>query len=370
MGKLERMKAQSAQVGNAALSTKQEIENTKIAMTQKVSGSEYKNLRLEAIELNPDNDYGKNDSDEDIAVLADDIERNGLLHNIVVSNRDGGEFVLLSGERRLKALKLLAADPQRNKNGKWNEAMVKVIYGLDRLDEMIYLDSANLQIRGGAGGEEDTIRRATKRYSDNLIEKYGISQAAADELTKQISGQNERSVERNLKLERDLLQGLKKLLDDGELPKREALILMEMTPDEQEEASKYLTQLVEEGTKAELQPYDFQHAKAMVLAAAGEQNDVNRRTLMDAAIADAKAALSERRKKVKAGTTKSEADAKKHAQYLMACDKMLVQVRAMGRKRTATNIKRLDEDAAADQSIKQKLGELSKAIDELKASLE
>ena len=42
-----------------------------------------------------------------IQQLADAIERNGLLHNIVVSQREDGTFMLLSGERRVKALRLL-----------------------------------------------------------------------------------------------------------------------------------------------------------------------------------------------------------------------------------------------------------------------
>ena len=59
---------------------------------------------------NPDNAlYRELDTEEDIALLADDIRRAGLLHNLVVFPKTGvgGKYVLLSGERRLRALRLL-----------------------------------------------------------------------------------------------------------------------------------------------------------------------------------------------------------------------------------------------------------------------
>ena len=50
------------------------------------------------------------DNGEDIEILAEDIKRNGLLHNLVVfpEQEDGKTvYVLLSGERRYRALMLL-----------------------------------------------------------------------------------------------------------------------------------------------------------------------------------------------------------------------------------------------------------------------
>ena len=67
--------------------------------------------------MNPDNAiFVENDTEEDINNLAYDIEKNGLLHNLVVfevmeKNAEGrGEkraYMLLSGERRYKAIKKL-----------------------------------------------------------------------------------------------------------------------------------------------------------------------------------------------------------------------------------------------------------------------
>lgn len=70
-------------------------------------GTELTRILLRNIEFNPHNLWSCNDDDESIQQLADAIERNGLLHNIVVSQREDGTFMLLSGERRVKALRLL-----------------------------------------------------------------------------------------------------------------------------------------------------------------------------------------------------------------------------------------------------------------------
>lgn len=45
------------------------------------------------------------DDDEDIRILAEDIKRNGLMHNLVVfpeQREEGMVYVLLSGERRFR----------------------------------------------------------------------------------------------------------------------------------------------------------------------------------------------------------------------------------------------------------------------------
>ena len=66
---------------------------------------------MQDIELNPDNAiFRQLDTDEDVETLANDIDRNGLMHNLVVYPRTDGKqtkYVLLSGERRYKALNYL-----------------------------------------------------------------------------------------------------------------------------------------------------------------------------------------------------------------------------------------------------------------------
>lgn len=74
---------------------------------------EYDNkyIALVNIRTNPDNQiFRVMDDDEDIRILAEDIKRNGLMHNLVVfpeQSEEGMVYVLLSGERRFRALNYL-----------------------------------------------------------------------------------------------------------------------------------------------------------------------------------------------------------------------------------------------------------------------
>ena len=102
MGKLDKLKSQIPQ-GSQELSTKNHLAKTEIAMSFQNEGTELTRILLRNIEFNPHNLWSCNDDDESIQQLADAIERNGLLHNIVVSQREDGTFMLLSGERRAKA---------------------------------------------------------------------------------------------------------------------------------------------------------------------------------------------------------------------------------------------------------------------------
>ena len=99
--KLDRLQKKGFKVNEAALS--------KIARGDQEPGGEYSEININDIEENPDNAlYRELDTEEDIALLADDIRRAGLLHNLVVFPKTGvgGKYVLLSGERRLRAQQL------------------------------------------------------------------------------------------------------------------------------------------------------------------------------------------------------------------------------------------------------------------------
>ena len=140
MGKLDKLKSQIPQ-GSQELSTKNHLAKTEIAMSFQNEGTELTRILLRNIEFNPHNLWSCNDDDESIQQLADAIERNGLLHNIVVSQREDGTFMLLSGERRVKALRLLQkreqeSDPTGQKAHKWDRVQAQTYTGLDELSEL------------------------------------------------------------------------------------------------------------------------------------------------------------------------------------------------------------------------------------------
>ena len=179
---------------------------------------EYQYIRTEIINLNPNNDYSSADSPEEIKELAEDIKRNGLLHNIVVSYRVDGTYTLLSGERRLRAYKLLF---EETGDSKYATIYSLVRKGLTGVDEMIILDAANLQVRNGMN-DEKKYRKATARFVDNLRAKFGISEVEAIALTKQYASVTEAVIDKNITLERDLNPSLLSMLDDGDLSKNQA----------------------------------------------------------------------------------------------------------------------------------------------------
>ena len=95
------------------------IYNSLFAKNRKVE-YDNKDIALVNIRTNPDNQiFRAMDDDEDIRILAEDIKRNGLMHNLVVfpeQEEGSAVYVLLSGERRFRALNYL----QEKGDATWN----------------------------------------------------------------------------------------------------------------------------------------------------------------------------------------------------------------------------------------------------------
>ena len=189
-------------------------------------GIEYKEriVFLADIRLNPDNEIFRDmDEAEDIITLAEDIKRNGLLHNLVVfpSTEEGQPvYVLISGERRFRALQHLAQN-----DDKYKSVDCKVIVTpLSPNEKKVLLFSANLQVRGGFGDEK--IRRKAVTEFVELLQKepYNLSPADA-------------------KAENDLDPALLELLDDKFLLRREADGYLRLLPEYQRLAASRFAEL-------------------------------------------------------------------------------------------------------------------------------
>ncbi len=209
---------------------------------------DYRAIPLAQIAFNPNNDYAGADTEEDIRELANDIERNGLLHNIVVSDRvrENGTYMILSGERRYRAMSLLYREKQENQYG---IITAKVLSGLDPLDEMLVLDAANLQTRGGMQ-DEKRFRKATMRFIENLRRKGGLSARDAVSLATKYTGVTKKLIDRNLSVEQDLHPALLKLLDDDLLPKNQAVQYAELPRETQALLAETLEGALSSGTAA------------------------------------------------------------------------------------------------------------------------
>ena len=153
MGKLSKMKKHSKDT----LSNQELIDKMDVVLKGELpeDGNKIVKIDISKIDVNPNNDYRLSDTQEGIMSLAKDIENNGLLHNLVVSKRENGKYIIISGERRFRALSYLF-QKEKDNNGdvaKYRSVPCRVVEGLTERQEMIMLDAANLQARGGAGGE-------------------------------------------------------------------------------------------------------------------------------------------------------------------------------------------------------------------------
>lgn len=95
--------------------------------------------------------------------------------------------MLLSGERRLRALRLLVEQDKReqeekqlpNRMSEWQKVQCKVVRNLTENEKVVYIDSANLQVRGGISNER-VMRQAAARFVKNLQKApYNLSAAEA-----------------------------------------------------------------------------------------------------------------------------------------------------------------------------------------------
>ena len=231
--KLDRLQKKGFKVNEAALS--------KIARGDQEPGGEYSEININDIEENPDNAlYRELDTEEDIALLADDIRRAGLLHNLVVFPKTGvgGKYVLLSGERRLRALRLLVEQDKReqeekqlpNRMSEWQKVQCKVVRNLTENEKVVYIDSANLQVRGGISNER-VMRQAAARFVENL------RAAEAKKALKEVSPLNSRTIDKALSIQNDLNPDLRRLLDEEFLNRAECETYLRLTLEEQARAA-------------------------------------------------------------------------------------------------------------------------------------
>lgn len=232
---------------NLNLSSRKEASSKTMILQNMIEGDrpDYQYININRIEFNSLNDYAEKDSETSIRELANDIKRNGLLHNIVVSLTPDGKYKLLSGERRLRAVRLLF---EETGDAKYQNIYALIRKGLTETEEMIILDAANLQTRGGMSGEVK-YRKASVRFVENLKKQYGISEEEAISLTKQYAGVTDAVIEKNISIEKNLDESLLSFLDEGELPKQRAYEYSKMDNELQKTIGEKLTEARENGEK-------------------------------------------------------------------------------------------------------------------------
>lgn len=206
---------------------------------------ESRDISLFNIRTNPDNEiFREIDDDEDIRILADDIKRNGLLHNLVMfpSTEEGREvYVLLSGERRYRALKLLVEEGDTSWQIVRNCNVITT--ELSDNEKKVLLYSANLQVRGGLN-DEAVRRKAVSDFIECLQkEPYNMNREDALKAIKSVSSVNPKTIDRDARLEDKLKGGLKALLDAKFLSRSECESYLRFDDEKQEEIGQKYQEL-------------------------------------------------------------------------------------------------------------------------------
>lgn len=206
---------------------------------------ESRDISLFNIRTNPDNGiFREIDDDEDIRILADDIKRNGLLHNLVMfpSTEEGREvYVLLSGERRYRALKLLVEEGDTSWQIVRNCNIITT--ELSDNEKKVLLYSANLQVRGGLN-DEAVRRKAVSEFIECLQkEPYNMNRVDALKAIKSVSSVNPKTIDRDARLEDKLKGSLKELLDAKFLSRSECESYLRFDDEKQEEIGQKYQEL-------------------------------------------------------------------------------------------------------------------------------
>lgn len=230
MGKLDKLKANSKPINAAELQSK---NATALGNILKGEYNQRRFLDLDVIQLNTNNSFAQNDDESSIHDLAEDIKRLGLIHPILVSYRENGNYIILSGERRYKAYKYLR-DVVEPENIKWKQIDASIATGLNELDELLILDSANLNVRGVSTNEQSEYVEMCTRFIENLKKRYDLSEKDAIDLATRFTALSRRTLQTNIRLKNDLNENLLEEMYNGNISKEDASIIAKRPEVEQE----------------------------------------------------------------------------------------------------------------------------------------
>lgn len=160
-------------------------------------------IPIDSIIFNENNIFNNYDSDDSIAELAENIKANGLIHNIVVSEIEPHKYLLISGERRTRAMQYLGED----------RIMATIKKNLSDLETLKLLFFANSETREYSTEEKVQIiegfMNRIKKFEDGTEKE---SAAKFKEYVAQAFHINERQAYRLISITTDLIEPLKDLL--------------------------------------------------------------------------------------------------------------------------------------------------------------
>ena len=349
-----------------------------------------KKLKISSLRTHEDNIYNKNDTEDAIKELAENIKKNGLMHNAVVTQRPGeGGYIILSGERRYKAYEYLYNQAKSvgdaDKMREYSALPCKILTisvpdeSLRRNAEQLYLDTANVFTREGIADHE-IFEIVSTRYVNNLMLVYNMSEAEAKNtlrvgIQKQTGIDRRRTIDRNMRIYRELIPELYRFLhsDESDVSKKDTLMLTDFSVDEQK---------IILGVLKTLSSYKIRLGVTYSERYSAFQNKVyeisaeDERTRKDKLRAIALACEDDILAYVRAqNTTARSRDADLTAEMIMrrkyakTIDNAYSQIKKLSSKRILKQIKSLENSKNDDISLIEKLDELVRLIRQVKSQL-
>ena len=136
------------------MSASAELKNT-ASVNSLISRPE--NVPYDKIEDNPDNIFSANDTEAEIEQLASSIENMGLIHRPAVSAQEDGTYLILSGHRRVRAMRDFLH---------YETIPVEVYDNLSPEIESLIVYDANFVVRDNLTAEDKLV--AYETYKDKL----------------------------------------------------------------------------------------------------------------------------------------------------------------------------------------------------------
>ena len=349
-----------------------------------------KKLKISSLRTHEDNIYNKNDTEDAIKELAENIKKNGLMHNAVVTQRPGeGGYIILSGERRYKAYEYLYNQAKSvgdaDKMREYSALPCKILTisvpdeRLRRNAEQLYLDTANVFTREGIADHE-IFEIVSTRYVNNLMLVYNMSEAEAKNtlrvgIQKQTGIDRRRTIDRNMRIYRELIPELYRFLhsDESDVSKKDTLMLTDFSVDEQKIILGVLKTLSSYKIRLGV-TYDERYAnfQKKVYDISAEDERTRKDKLRAIALACEDDILAYVRAQ---NTTARSRDADLTAEMIMrrkyakTIDNAYSQIKKLSSKRILKQIKSLENSKNDDISLIEKLDELARLIRQVKSQL-
>lgn len=126
--------------------------------------SHSENVALENIvpsDYNPYNEFDTQNDNQAVRQLADSIAVQGLIEPIVLNKVSKDKYIILSGERRYKAIKLL----------NWKSVPAQVYDNLDTTTANLILHTSNLEVRDYTSGQKLVFYKDVRKLLEDMKSK-------------------------------------------------------------------------------------------------------------------------------------------------------------------------------------------------------